>query len=105
MCTNQVQTLYVYLGTAGLIGCITGAILFLTFKLLSSSLDLDAAIVPQKRSHGRTTAQYRTARRVKKEASLDSSPASTPIVLKKVSGQRRRGLLSQAIIEEEDSDF
>jgi hypothetical protein len=101
----MVQTLYVYLGTAGLIGCITGTILFVIFRSLSSTLNIDAPIVPKQREKGRTAAEYRAARRVNKEDSIDHSPSATPVVLKKVPGPRRRGLLSQAIIEEEDSDF
>jgi hypothetical protein len=54
------------------------------------------------RNQGRTTAEYRFARRKRKE-SLHHLPRPTPVVLNKV--EERRGLLSQAIIEEEDSDF
>ena len=100
-----VQTLYVFLGTASLIGCLTGAILFAMFKFLSSSLNIEKTIVPEPREKGRTTAEFRAARRVKREEMIDHSPSATPVVLKKVTGPRRRGLLSQAIIEEEDSDF
>jgi hypothetical protein len=99
------QTLYIYLGTAALVGCITGGVIFIFFKFLSSSLSIDSAIVPQSRDQSRTTAEFRAARREKKEESTMYSPASAPTVLKKVAGSRRRGLLSQAIIEEEDSDF
>ena len=99
------QTLYVFLGTAGLIGCLAGAILFVVFRFLSSSLHLNAPILPEEPAKGRTAAEYRAARRVKKEEMMDYSPSTTPVVLKRVSGPRRRGLLSQAIIEEEDSDF
>ncbi|RMZ69728.1 hypothetical protein GMOD_00010303 [Pyrenophora seminiperda CCB06] len=102
---EQIETLYVFLGTAGLVGCLTGAILFVIFKFLSSSLHLDAPIVPEEPTKGRTAAEYRAARRVKKEQMIDHSPTTTPVVLKRVPGPRRRGLLSQAIIEEEDSDF
>jgi hypothetical protein len=91
--------LYIYLGTAGLIGCLTGGILFILFKSVSSSLHLDKAVV---RNQGRTTAEYRFARRKRKE-SLHHLPHPTPVVLNKF--EERRGLLSQAIIEEEDSDF
>jgi len=97
--------LYVFLGTAGLVGCITGATLFVIFRFLSSSLHLDAPIVPKEPAKGRTAAEYRAARRVKREQMIDDSPNTTPVVLKRVPGPRRRGLLSQAIIEEEDSDF
>jgi hypothetical protein len=97
--------LYIYLGTAALIGSMTGAVIFIIFKFISSSLNIDSAIVPRPHDWARTTAEFRAARRDKKEVSKDFSPPSTPVVLKKASGSRRKGLLSQAIIEEEDSDF
>lgn len=75
------------------------------FKLISSSLAIDSSLVPQPQKRVRTTAEFQAARREKRETSLDSSQASTPVVLKKVSGARHRGVLAQAIIEEEDSDF
>ncbi|EDU40041.1 hypothetical protein PtrSN002B_002399 [Pyrenophora tritici-repentis] len=102
---EQIETLYVFLGTAGLVGCLTGATVFVIFRFLSSTLHLDAPIVPEEPDMGRTAAEYRAARRVRKEQMIDDSPSTTPIVLKRVPGPRRRGLLSQAIIEEEDSDF
>ncbi|KAL1793737.1 hypothetical protein ACET3X_008719 [Alternaria dauci] len=102
---ERIETLYVYLGTAGLIGCITGTVLFVVFRFLSSTLKIDATVVPVEHEQGRTAAEYRAARRVKKEECIDHSPSATPVVLKKVPGPRRRGLLSQVIIEEEDSDF
>src|SRR5690242_14359493 len=34
------QTLYIYLGTAGLIGCMTGAVLYFIASFLSSSLSI-----------------------------------------------------------------
>ena len=83
----------------------TGTILFIIFKFLSSSLHIDGPLVPEARENGRTTAEYRAARRERKDESFDHSPIATPVVLKKVPGSRRRGLLSQAIIEEEESDF
>ncbi|OAL02731.1 hypothetical protein IQ06DRAFT_217203 [Phaeosphaeriaceae sp. SRC1lsM3a] len=102
---ERIETLYIYLGTAALIGCVTGVVIFIVFKFISSSLAIDSSLVPQPRERARTTAEFQAARREKKERSLDSSQASTPVVLKKVPGPRHRGLLAQAIIEEEDSDF
>jgi hypothetical protein len=99
------QTLYVFLGTAGLIGCITGAIIFIIFSFLSSGLKIDATTVPSAQDRGRTTAEYRAAKRAKKEETTDHSPSAAPVVLRKTSGVRRRGLFSQAIIEEDDSDY
>jgi hypothetical protein len=102
---KPLQTLYVFLGIAALVGCITGTTLFVIFKFLSSTLSIDASIVPDKPAETRTAAQYRAARRAKKEEAVQLSPTVTPVALKKPAGPRRRGLLSQAIIEEEDSDF
>jgi hypothetical protein len=95
---------YVFLGIAGLLGCLTGAILFAISKVLSSSLSIDQTVVPQPREKGRVAAEFRAARRVRREEMVAHSPTATPVMLKKVGGPRRRGLLSQAIIEE-DSDF
>jgi hypothetical protein len=88
----------------------TGAVVFMLFKFVSSSLNLEAATVHLPRDRSRTTADFRTEqrekkKRVKKAESLEVSPAHTPVILKRVPGARRQGLLSQAIIEEEDSDF
>jgi hypothetical protein len=84
---------------------VTGAVVFIIFKLISSSLSIDSAIVPRPQEPSRTAAEFRAARREKKEDSMDFSGQPTPVVLKRVPGSRRKGLLSQAIIEEEDSDF
>jgi hypothetical protein len=83
----------------------TGAVMFIIFKVISSGLNIDSAIVPQPHDRSRTAAEFRAARREKKEDLLDFPHSSTPVVLKKASGSRRKGLLSQAIMEEEDSDF
>ena len=83
----------------------TGGVVFIIFKLISSSLNIDSAVAPQPQGRSRTTAEFRAARREKKEDSMDFSAPPTPVVLNKVPGSRRKGLLSQAIIEEEDSDF
>jgi hypothetical protein len=82
----------------------TGAILYLIFKFLSSSLRIDATsrATPRK---GRTTAEFRAARRKKQDHMLAPSPP-IPVVVDKVPGRRGHGLLSQTIVEEEeDSDF
>lgn len=39
------------------------------------------------------------------DQSMEPSPVSTPAIIRKIDGPSRKGLLSQAIIEEEDSDF
>jgi hypothetical protein len=75
------------------------------FKFISSTLNIDSTIVPLPRHRGHIAAEFRAERREKKQEPIDFSPPSVPVVLKRVPGSRRQGLLSQAIIEEEDSDF
>ncbi|KAJ4353157.1 hypothetical protein N0V95_003629 [Ascochyta clinopodiicola] len=100
---ERIETIYIYLGTAGLVGCMTGAILYFIFRFLSSSLSIDATSQAKPRK-GRTTAEFRASRRDKQEKTLDTA-TPTPLVLDKAPGPRRRGLLSQTIVEEDDSDF
>ncbi|KAH8725981.1 hypothetical protein GQ44DRAFT_739171 [Phaeosphaeriaceae sp. PMI808] len=108
---DRIETLYIYLGIAGLIGCITGSLIFILFKFLSSTLNIESgsAIMPRPRDQGRTTAQFRASQRTKQEVVIQQQQKQelppSPVVLDKVPGPRRKGLLSQAIIEEEDSDF
>lgn len=98
------QTIYIYLGIAGLIGCITGAILHFSFSFLSSTFSIDTASETKALQKGRTAAEYRAGRRRRNEKPIGYS--STPTVVKKEGPFRKqRGLLSQTIIEEEDSDF
>lgn len=81
----------------------TGAVLYFTFKILSSSLSIDTTgkdISPK----SRTPAEFRAARREKQDHVLAPS-LPIPVVVDKVPGRRGRGLLSQTIFEEEDSDF
>jgi hypothetical protein len=95
------ETVYIYLGTAALIGCLTGGVVFIFFKLLSSSLHIDSAPLPQPRDRSRTTAEFRAASRKKKEGPFDPMEyplVSTAAVLDKVVGSRRKGLLLQAIV-------
>ncbi|KAF3035643.1 hypothetical protein E8E11_004500 [Didymella keratinophila] len=101
---ERIETLYIYLGTAGLVGCMTGAVLYFIFKVLSSSLSIDNNTSKEKHRIGRTTAEFRAARREKQDRMLGPS-LSIPVVVDKVAGRRGRGLLSQTIVEEEDSDF
>ena len=77
------QTLYIYLGTAGLIGCMTGAVDFVLFKFVSSSLNLDPATLARPRDRNRTTADFRVEqrekkKRVKKVSTPRLVPASVP---------------------------
>ncbi|KAH9872778.1 hypothetical protein J1614_005172 [Plenodomus biglobosus] len=103
---ERIETLYVYLGTAALIGSITGGILYTIMRVLSSILNIDASAMPKPRQKSRTVAEYRATKAVNKEDVFDQTPAIPPVIIKKVPEfRRRKGLLSSAIIEEEDSDF
>ncbi|KAF1933672.1 uncharacterized protein M421DRAFT_1051 [Didymella exigua CBS 183.55] len=100
---ERIETLYIYLGTAGLIGCVTGAVLYFIFKFLSSSFNIDATSRSKPRK-ARTTTEFRAARREKQHQTLAPSPPIS-VVVDKARGRRGLGLLSQIIVEEEDSDF
>ncbi|KAJ4982670.1 hypothetical protein SVAN01_11843 [Stagonosporopsis vannaccii] len=101
---ERIETLYIYLGTAGLIGCMTGAVLYFIARFLSSSLSIDAPskITPRR---ARTTAEFRTAQREKREHLSPAQPGPSRVILDRAPSSRRRGLLSQTIVEEEDSDL
>ncbi|KAF2474182.1 uncharacterized protein BDR25DRAFT_119801 [Lindgomyces ingoldianus] len=101
---ERVETIYIYLGIAGLIGCITGAILHLSFNFLSSTLCIDAAAGAKPRLKGRSAAEYRAARRRRKFEALDH-PSTPPMAMRGGPPYSQRGLASQTIVEEEDSDF
>lgn len=104
---ERIETLYVYLGTAALIGCITGGILYTIMRVLSSTLNINpSSAMPKPRQKSRTVAEYRATKAVNKEGVFDQKPSIPPVIMKKVPEfRRRKGLLSSAIIEEEDSDF
>ncbi|OCK84810.1 hypothetical protein K432DRAFT_288118 [Lepidopterella palustris CBS 459.81] len=99
---KRIETIYIYLGIAGLIGFMTGGILYLCFNFLSSALNIDPA-AEEAQAKWRTAASYRAARRRKKMQSLDHLLG--PTMIKEEGVQPQKGLLSQTIIEEEDSDF
>ncbi|KAH6622211.1 hypothetical protein C7974DRAFT_414869 [Boeremia exigua] len=101
---ERIETLYIYLGTAGLIGCMTGAVLYFIFKFLSSTLSIDAASKPPAR-RARTTAEFRTAQREKREKLSPVLQSPNRVAVDRTPSSRRRGLLSQTIVEEEDSDL
>lgn len=84
----------------------TGAVLYFMFNFLSSSLSIDATSRPKLRQ-GRTTADFRSARRKKQDRMLAPALPTPPnqAVLDRGPERRGRGLLSQTIAEEEDSDF
>ncbi|KAI8940791.1 hypothetical protein NX059_002055 [Plenodomus lindquistii] len=103
---DRIETLYVFLGTAALIGCITGGVLYAIVRVLSSTLNIDQPVVPKPRQKPRSVAEYRAAKAVKKEKAFGLGPSIPPVIVKKVPEfRRRKGLLSSVVIEEEDSDF
>lgn len=110
---DRVETIYIYLGIAGLIGFLAGGILYLTFNVLTSTLRIDASSVHSNavaqarlRRKARTAAEYRADRSRKKEKENESAAPSSPTTLRgEMAVRRQRGLLAQTIIEEEDSDF
>ncbi|OCK98042.1 uncharacterized protein K441DRAFT_604801 [Cenococcum geophilum 1.58] len=100
---SNIETIYIYLGVAGLIGFVAGGFIHLCFGFLSAVLNIDST-AGNTQEKGRTAASYRAARRKKKMQSLDY-PLSPPLLKTEETIQPQRGLLSQTIIEEEDSDF
>lgn len=95
------QTMYIWLGVAGLLGCIMGGILFLVFRVLASAFNIDAT------ADAKAHAKYRTMKdrgsRTRREW-IDMSESSSGPTVAMVPAPRRRGLSSQAIMEEE-SEF
>ncbi|KAF2446441.1 hypothetical protein P171DRAFT_357484 [Karstenula rhodostoma CBS 690.94] len=98
---ERIETIYIWVGVAGLIGCIAGTVLFLVFRFLASAFHLDGTTDAQSRASGRTVKEFRAMRRVKKEPHTGSPSGRR---LDKVAALRRRGLSSQPILEEE-SEF
>ncbi|KAF2999204.1 hypothetical protein E8E13_000128 [Curvularia kusanoi] len=101
---ERIETLYIYLGTAGLIGCMTGAVLYFIFNLLSSSLSSHATSNPKPR-RSRTAAEFRTEQREKREERLSDYSGPSRVISERTPASKRRDLLSQSIAEEEDSDL
>ncbi|KAF2253906.1 hypothetical protein BU26DRAFT_516174 [Trematosphaeria pertusa] len=102
---ERFETIYIWLGIASLIGCVTGGALFLLFRILSSALNIDAAAAESKtRDRGRTAKEYRAARHERKRAAADGFSSSSSTAVHKAAKPDRRGLSSQTIIEEE-SEF
>ncbi|KAI9818527.1 MAG: hypothetical protein M1827_000586 [Pycnora praestabilis] len=106
------ESLYIFLGTAAIVGILTGSILHFSSTLLASTLNLDS--VPAR--EGRTAASVRAARREKLPQRLDlpalqigplpklEKPMKREYtdLLEKDRVRRPDGLLSQTILEEDD---
>ncbi|KAF4303121.1 hypothetical protein GTA08_BOTSDO09251 [Botryosphaeria dothidea] len=100
----RLETLYVYLGVAGIIGVCAGGILYFIFSALKSTFNLDS----YDEGYGVTAAEYRAAR-CKRKAGEDY--ASAPVLMdtscrfKDFRLLKQRDLLAQTILEEDDSDY
>lgn len=101
------QTLYIYLGIAALVGIGLGLLVSFVYNALRKPLGLDESPQPK----GRTAKQYRTEKRKRKtkaEAPLITAGYLSPSHLSTSEGARRarnKGLISQTILEEMDSDY
>ncbi|KAK4569815.1 hypothetical protein LTR86_002784 [Recurvomyces mirabilis] len=115
----KLETLYIYLGVAAVVGLAIGAVMRYLYGSLSGVLRLDT---PGQQPPARSAKEYRQAkRREKQEAAasfyppLHASPQSTSptqpsqayystsdVALKSPHG---KGLLNQTIMEEMDSDY
>ncbi|KAK3079136.1 hypothetical protein LTS18_005653 [Coniosporium uncinatum] len=106
------ESLYIYLGVAGVIGLVAGSILHFSYAFLAGALNLHS--INDETPQGRTIAEYRAARRKKLDGPLYSPISSSPLY-SKVSSQvsslkpdlakrNRQGTLTQTILEEDDSD-
>jgi hypothetical protein len=92
-------------GIAGLIGCLAGAVLHLSFNFLTTAFRIDSVAEAKARERGRSAAQHRAQRQRKRALESPDLPSTPTLVKKEHASRRQRGLLSQTIIEEEDSDF
>ena len=108
------QTLYVYLGIAALVGGALGLLIYLLFNSLSDILGLRSSpTTADDASTGRTAKQYREERRKQKakaEAPLMSPGYHSPGYGSLSDGMRKgnrvgKGLISQTIMEEMESDY
>lgn len=102
------QTLYIYLGIAAIVGIALGVFVSFVYNLLRKPLGLDQEPQPP----GRTAKEYRIEQRKRKakaEAPLVTAGYLSPSYLSMSDGMRKgnrgKGLLSQTIMEEVDSDY
>ncbi|KAK4982359.1 hypothetical protein LTR66_009316 [Elasticomyces elasticus] len=99
----DIQDIYIYLGVGGLVGIAAGLMLHYFYGFLYTSLGLKSEPKPK----GPTAKQYRAARKKKKAAIGFGEPMMSPAYIglsDRVKG-RGRGLISQTIMEENDSDY
>ncbi|PBP17451.1 hypothetical protein BUE80_DR011787 [Diplocarpon rosae] len=105
------ETLYIFLGTAAIIGLITGSVLHLSSSVLVSVFNLNSV----SEEIGRSAATVRAAREKKKleqalqtsKAKSDSANSRDEASIEKYTEwleKSEQGLLGQTILEEDDSD-
>lgn len=114
--SRSVQTLYIYVGVALLVGVATGATLHYASAFLTGLMNLESQ--PEEEPRGRTVASYRARRTDKLQQQKTRPPMIPPIVTSpKIEGafkdefaklrerdtQPRRSLLTSTILEEDDS--
>jgi len=93
--------LYIYLGVGGLVGIGCGLLLHYLFSYAAKTLNLKR---PEP-VRGPTAKEHRVAWRKKKLATIDPALYSSGLKLEDSPPRGRRGLLSQTIYEEIDSDY
>ncbi|KAK4984090.1 hypothetical protein LTR50_006832 [Elasticomyces elasticus] len=100
---HRFEDIYIYLGVGGLIGIAAGLMLHYFYGFLYTSLGLKSEPKPK----GPTAKQYRAARKKKKAAIGFGEPMISPayLGLSDRGRGRGRGLISQTIMEENDSDY
>lgn len=100
---TTLQTLYIYLGVAGLVGIGFGLGLHFFYGFLHSTFHLGHDV----QVRGPTAKEHRAAWRQKQAAkvALDPLMTASPIRADDSSPRGRRGLMSQTIHEEIDSDY
>ncbi|KAF2238671.1 hypothetical protein EV356DRAFT_573248 [Viridothelium virens] len=99
------ETLYIYVGVASLVGIVTGCLVYGVLQILSSVLRLSSdELEPEVPK--RTVASYRAARR-KRKGKNSKDALMSPVYLSRSEKESNTqlGLLSQTILEEDDSDF
>ncbi|KAF2744439.1 hypothetical protein M011DRAFT_384810, partial [Sporormia fimetaria CBS 119925] len=93
---ERLETLYIYLGIAALIGCGTGALLFLVFNSLSSALMIGSVAEAQITQKESIVTRYRSRERRAKQPILTSALHTQPAP---------KGMFSTAFAEDDHSIF
>ncbi|KAL1392276.1 hypothetical protein HDK64DRAFT_70104 [Phyllosticta capitalensis] len=100
----KLETIYIYVGVASVIGIIAGCALHVSTRVLKSMFGLDNTC--SKSPHVRSAADYRAERRRRRKRIPVAVPkAVEPLELPRESRMsKQRSLWSQPILEEDDSE-